>query len=65
MRTENDIREHLEWLKSYCQRYSHEERDATIAQFIALLWVLGDEPNTARAKAESFWDGSRDDRWRG
>jgi hypothetical protein len=65
MRTEAKIREHLEWLKDHCQRYDHGQRDETIAQFMTLLWVLGDEPNAARGQAEAFWDASRDERRRG
>lgn len=59
MRNEAEVKEHMEWLKVHCRRYTHEQRDVAIAQLMTLLWVLGEEPTAAKDKAENFWDQSR------
>ncbi len=65
MRTESEVREHLEWLKVHCQRYANDYRDVAIAQLSSLLWMMGEEPSAAKQKAETFWDTSREERQRG
>lgn len=62
MRSEEEIRENLEWLKSQCVHFKADEAERIMRQLEVLLWVLDYEREEARAVAESIWLSSRSQR---
>jgi hypothetical protein len=62
MRSENDVRENLEWLNAQCHNFKNNEAELIMRQLEVLLWVLGHERNEALAMAESIWKDARDKR---
>jgi hypothetical protein len=59
IRSEAEVRENLEWLKSQCVHFKEDEGDRVVRQLEVLLWVLGHERAEAAAIAEMIWLGAR------
>ncbi len=62
MRSDTEVRENLEWLKSQCIHYKDNEADRVIRQLETLLWVLGHERAEATNLAEALWQDAREQR---
>jgi hypothetical protein len=62
MRSEEEIRENLEWLKNQCVHYKDGEAERITRQLEVLLWVLDHEREEAGAMAEGIWLSSRSQR---
>jgi hypothetical protein len=62
MRSENEVRENLEWLKAQCPNFKDGEAELVIRQLEVLLWVLGHERDEALAMAELIWNDTRNAR---
>lgn len=62
MRSETEVRENLEWLKSQCVHFRENEAERITRQLEVLLWVLGHERSEAAAMAEGIWTGARSQR---
>ena len=59
MRSEKEIRDHLEWLKAQCPNFKDDQAQQIIRQLETLLWVLGHEREEATAMAEAIWHDTR------
>jgi hypothetical protein len=62
LRSEDEVRENLEWLKAQCRNFKNDEAELVMRQLEVLLWVLGHERNEALAMAESIWKDTRNAR---
>ena len=59
MRSENEVRENLEWLKAQCRNFKDNEATSVIRQLEVLLWVLDHSRDEAMAMAEAIWRDAR------
>lgn len=62
MRSEEEVRENLEWLKIQCKHFTDSEEARVVNQLEILLWILGSERAEARSEAETIWQIARKDR---
>lgn len=60
MRSEQEIRDNLEWLRDHCRNYKESEAGSVVNQLATLLWVLGAEREAAQVEADAIWQQSRD-----
>lgn len=59
IRSEAEVKENLEWLKSQCVHFKEDESDRVVRQLEVLLWVLGHERAEAATMAETIWQDTR------
>jgi hypothetical protein len=59
LRSEAEVRENLEWLKSQCVHFKEDEGDRVVRQLEVLLWVLGHEREQATTLATTIWQEAR------
>lgn len=59
MRSEGEVKENLEWLKSQCIHFKDDEADRVVRQLEVLLWILGAERQEAETSAWVIWEDSR------
>lgn len=59
MRSDTEVRENLEWLKSQCVNFKDNEAERVVRQLETLLWVLGHEREEATRLAEAIWQDAR------
>jgi hypothetical protein len=62
MRSETEVRENLEWVKSQCVHFKDDEADRIVRQLEVLLWVLDTDRQTAESSALKIWEDSRTQR---
>jgi hypothetical protein len=62
MRSEQEVREHLDWLQAQCRNFNDDEAIAVIRQLETLLWILGHEREKAAVMAAAIWEHARDER---
>ena len=62
MRSENEVRENLEWLKAQCRNFKADEAASVMRQLEVLLWVLGHNRDEALSMAEAIWKNARTER---
>jgi len=62
MRSEQEVRNNLEWLKAQCRNFKDDESGPVIRQLEVLLWVLSYERDEALTMAEAIWKAARNER---
>ena len=62
MRSKNEVRENLEWLKAQCRNFKDNEAASVMRQLEVLLWVLGHNQAEAMSMAADIWKDARTER---